>query len=113
LPGKEELVKRISETLEVKLESLDRMTKEDLEKLAEALADPSNLIRVAVKQVRGKAREELTRPLRELLDRPLIDLLERRGVSGEGGGPLGFGVIPNILGKRGLNKQGGESVEKT
>jgi len=78
---KAEIVDKIEKTLEVKLASLDRMTKEDLEQLGKVLGDPSNLIRIGMKNLRGKAREELTRPLKEFLDRPLIDLL--RGVTGE------------------------------
>jgi len=84
---KAELISIISEILGIKLASMERMTKEDLERLQKHLTEPGTLIQITqtgIRGLRGKAREELTKPLREFLDRPLIDLLESLGGRAEG-----------------------------
>lgn len=95
MPAKEELCNAVSGILEVELASLERMTNEDLEKLLAALKDPSKLIQTGIKQLRAKARSELLdKPLREFMDKPIFNLKNERN------GPLGFGLLPKIFGKK-------------
>ena len=54
MPTKSELVSKIEELIEVRLSSLDRMTKSDLEKLYVTLLEPSNLLKMGLKSRRGE-----------------------------------------------------------
>lgn len=80
MADKTELVEKINGLLGVKLESLERMTREDLEKMLKVLGDPASMIRLGV----DRAEAELKRPLREFLDRPVMDLLYALTGRGEG-----------------------------
>lgn len=86
MADKTEIVGKISAILGVKLESMERMTKEDLEKLLKMLEEPTALLKTGFKSLRGQARTEVRERVRELLD----ELLSER----EGGGLFGFGIIP-------------------
>ena len=54
MPTKSELVSKIEELIEVRLSSLDRMTKSDLEKLYITLLEPSNLLKMGLKSRKGE-----------------------------------------------------------
>ena len=91
---KADLADQINELLGLDLDSLERMTKEDLEALKKLIAEPSNLIRVGWKNLRDKAKREI---LEELMERPLLDEV-LKGVPAKEGkedkGPLGLGILP-------------------
>lgn len=94
---KTELSEKINNTLGLDLDSLIRMTKEDLGALYTALSPPS--------EDSSKEGDLLTRPLREILHAPLLGkslgeltlvelfdaFLTRKG------GPLGLGILPAVL----------------
>jgi hypothetical protein len=89
---KADLADKINELLGLNLESLEKMTKEDLEALLKVIGEPSQLIKIGWKNLRDKAKREI---LEELMGRPLLDeILKGAAKEGEDRGPLGFGVIP-------------------
>jgi len=97
LVTKDELCDRICEILGVDIDSLTRMTKEDLELLLEVLDNPTRLIQIGVKRLRIKTKKELLeRPIKDLLNRSFID--EILGEQ-EDKGPLGFGILPTLFGR--------------
>lgn len=101
--NKAELSEQINAVLGLE-EELDfsKMTREDLEKLIQFLANPTNMITLGVKKLRRKVRTELLdKPLKDVLSRDFLgsslgDILGNR----EGkGGILGFGVLDKVLGE--------------
>jgi hypothetical protein len=97
---KEELTVKINELLGLSLVSLDRMTKEDLESLHQAVSKKLEKTQIPVKVLR--------RPLKEVLDEKVLgkpvgdfslgEILE--AIVGGEEGPLGLGFLPrarNIL----------------
>lgn len=90
---KEELSDRVNEILETDID-FEKLLKEDLEKLVEALSDPSKLMRIGWKNLRSETKKKI---LGELADRPLLDEIMKAGKEGEDKGPLGFGIIPKLL----------------
>jgi len=99
LSTKSDLADRVNELLGLNLESLEKMTKEDLEALLKLIEDPSNLIRMGWRKLRDETKRKL---VEELVGRPILDdFLKGLQEKGEGGeskdkGPLGFGVVPHI-----------------
>lgn len=93
---KEELAAEITKLLGVGLDSLTRMTLEDLKILRDAL---SKMVPQG-QQMFGKI---FNRPLREVLnekvmDKPLgeLSLMELLGMEKKEGGILGFGLLPRL-----------------
>jgi len=93
--NKRELADRVCEILGLELESLTKMSKSDLEKLAKFLDDPQNLIRLGVKRLREKARGQIAESVKQVLERPIIELISEERE--DRGGIFGLGIIPSIL----------------
>lgn len=91
---KEDIKFQINEILSLDLD-WSKMSKEDLEKLLNFVRDPYNLIKIGVKNVRGKVKKEL---MEEILGRPLVEELLTSTEASEDRGPLGLGVLPRIRG---------------
>ena len=86
MSSKDELVKGIREILDLDLKSLDRMTREDLDKILNLLNTPAKLINLVLKHATGKVREEF-------LNRRLGEIISSIG-SDEG--ILGFGIVSKM-----------------
>lgn len=67
--SKEELVEQIHALLGIELKTLNRMSKEDLLKLRDILADPANLVQVAV-----RSKKPVLKNIEELVSNPLKGL---------------------------------------
>ena len=96
---KEELSDKLNEILGLE-ETVDfsKMTKEDLEKLVDYFSDPANMLRTAIKNMRGRAKRELLeRPLKDLLEADLIGII--LGKRERKGGLFGFGILDRVLGE--------------
>jgi len=95
---KEDIKDQINEILSLDLD-WSRMSKEDLEKLLSFVRDPYNLIKIGVKNVRGKVKKEV---MEEIMGRPLLEELLREttpeGEAPEDKGPLGLGILPRLRG---------------
>lgn len=102
---KEEISDKLNELLKLDMDiDFSRMKKEDLEVLMKVLGEPAALIQLGLKGLRTKAREELlNRPLKEFLN---SDVKKRRG------GPLGFGILPRILGEKAVGEHQEEDQTK-
>ena len=103
--NKEELSEELNDLLGLVDLDFSKMTKEDLEALLRFFGDPYNLIKIGVKNLRGKVKREI---LEEVLGRPLIEEVLGRSLEEkeEDRGPLGFGVIPSVLARmRGIFKE--------
>lgn len=73
---KKEIAEQISKLLGAKLDSLERMNKEDLVQLRNILKNPTRLVQVAI-----RSKEPVVRDIEELLENPLkgLQLLMKMG----------------------------------
>ena len=97
---KEDLAGKINDLLDLSLESLDRMTREDLENLYQATSKKLGETQIPVKVLRRPLKDVLNEKIlgKPLGDFSLTELLE--AIVGGDEGPLGLGLLPrarNIL----------------
>ena len=94
MPTKSELVSKIEELIGGRLSSLDRMTKDDLEKLYLVLSDPKSLLKMGLRSRRGEI-QSISESIG--LPKPPVDLNE---VSEALGDPLkGLSLLLEITKK--------------
>lgn len=94
--NKEELSDKMNEIFGLEdTVNFAKMTKEDLERLIKVVGEPSNLIKIGWKNLRGKAKKEI---LQELMERPILDEVLKGDEEGKNKGPLGLGVLPALRG---------------
>lgn len=74
----------------------ERLSKDDLLKLWQAITNLSQLAAVGGRTIRKTVQDKLwNRPLSELINRPnLSELMKEAGTQS---GPLGLGVLPNLI----------------
>jgi len=98
MPTKEQINERLNELLGLE-EPIDftKLSKADMERLLEVLGNPSGLIQMGIKNLRARARREiLERPIKDFMEKPIIEDI----LAGSREGPLGFGILPRILGRK-------------